>query len=209
MSLLPKLLLNYKFASTEINLSPEQTPTKEQQASAVWHVAFAPLEAPSQAAWLMPWNKCSAEVASALLPQAAAGAPAMEQVKVLVMEVRDRFGVLFLDYKGTRWCILFGILRLSIWAARGTLLGLFIGKHWQLLPVCSLSSWSALAILGIGSFEVVCQQLIVSNPCLQAQPRRPMSPQPWPCSACCWPSRPASLCWCWPCAPISAPCSMQ
>ena len=60
--------------------------------------------------------------------ETTASAP-QQQPEVLVMEVQDRFGCLFLDFRGTRWCTRFGLLRLLVWAARGVLPGLFIGKH--------------------------------------------------------------------------------
>ena len=50
------------------------------------------------------------------------------QQQLLVLEIQDRFGCLFLDFKGTpRLCFMFGALKQAVWALRGVLLGVFIG----------------------------------------------------------------------------------
>jgi hypothetical protein len=48
--------------------------------------------------------------------------------QLLVLEIQDRFGCLFLDFKGSpRACFLFGALKQASLALRGVLLGVFIG----------------------------------------------------------------------------------
>jgi hypothetical protein len=48
--------------------------------------------------------------------------------QVLLLEVQDRFGGLFLDFKGTsRLCFVFGGLKLLALASRGVLMGVFVG----------------------------------------------------------------------------------
>jgi hypothetical protein len=49
--------------------------------------------------------------------------------QVLVIQIQDRFGPLFLDFKGTSLaCFMFGATKLAATAARGILLGAFVGK---------------------------------------------------------------------------------
>ncbi len=49
--------------------------------------------------------------------------------QVLMLEVQDRFGCLFLDFKGnSRACFMFGVVKQLSAALRGVLLGLFIGR---------------------------------------------------------------------------------
>ena len=61
-------------------------------------------------------------------PDAAPQGQQRQQQQVLVMEIQDRFGCLFLDYRGNQWCMMFGFMRLLVWALRGVLLGLFVGE---------------------------------------------------------------------------------
>ncbi len=56
---------------------------------------------------------------------------------MLVLEIQDRFGCLFLDFKGSpRLCFMFGALKQAAWALRGVLLGVFIGGR----PLCPIPS---------------------------------------------------------------------
>jgi hypothetical protein len=56
------------------------------------------------------------------------GVPQLQN-QVLVLEIQDRFGCLFLDFKGSpRLCFLFGGLKQATWALRGVLLGVFVGR---------------------------------------------------------------------------------
>jgi hypothetical protein len=55
--------------------------------------------------------------------------------QVLVLEIQDRFGCLFLDFKGSpRACFLFGAFKQMSMALRGVLLGVFIGGWAQKQP---------------------------------------------------------------------------
>ncbi len=57
--------------------------------------------------------------------------------QVLVLEIQDRFGCLFLDFKGSpRACFMFGALKQSVWALRGVLMGIFVGGPVALASVC-------------------------------------------------------------------------
>jgi hypothetical protein len=53
--------------------------------------------------------------------------PAQRQ-RALSQEVQDRFGPLYLDLKGSGACFMFGSLRPVLWAARGVLIGIFLGE---------------------------------------------------------------------------------
>ena len=59
--------------------------------------------------------------------------PSHHPQQLLVLEIQDRFGVLFLDFKGTpRACFLFGAFKQVAMALRGVLLGVFVGGE----PAC-------------------------------------------------------------------------
>jgi hypothetical protein len=55
-------------------------------------------------------------------------APSRHPQQLLVLEIQDRFGCLFLDFKGSqRACFMFAALKQISTALRGVLLGVFIG----------------------------------------------------------------------------------
>ena len=68
---------------------------------------------------------------------------AYQQEQALLQEIRDRFGLMFTDFKGdSRLCMLAALVKLVCMALRGALLGLCMGKstptlrhalHWALV----------------------------------------------------------------------------
>jgi hypothetical protein len=94
---------------------------------------------------------------------------------VLVLEIQDRLGSLFLDFKGKpRACFMFGAMKQAAWALRGVLLGVFVGE---------LVGTSCQPHRMYGG--AAGSPLIPTTPCaLQAWQRR-ASPAPpsasWPC----------------------------
>jgi hypothetical protein len=62
-------------------------------------------------------------------PEVQEAAPSYPPQQVLVLEIQDRFGCLFLDFKGTpHACFMFGAVKQATWALRGVLLGVFVGR---------------------------------------------------------------------------------
>jgi hypothetical protein len=56
--------------------------------------------------------------------------------QVVVVQIQDRLGCLFMDYKGSSsLCFMFGLVKLLHLAVRGVLLGLFIGG-WACAEPC-------------------------------------------------------------------------
>jgi hypothetical protein len=52
----------------------------------------------------------------------------MRPQQVLLLEIQDRFGCLFMDFKGSpRACFMFAALKQVAMALRGVVLGVFIG----------------------------------------------------------------------------------
>jgi hypothetical protein len=65
--------------------------------------------------------------------------PSHHPQQVLVLEIQDRFGCLFLDFRGTsRACFMFGAVKQVAMALRGVLLGVFVGG-WLVHPAPSLA----------------------------------------------------------------------
>ncbi len=78
-------------------------------------------------------SDAEAGVKDDVLPQQYSSSQPRSQV--LVLEIQDRFGCLFLDFKGSpRLCFLFGGLKQLTWALRGVLLGVFIGRRLPHAP---------------------------------------------------------------------------
>jgi hypothetical protein len=80
---------------------------------------------PLQAAAPEGPNQSAAQAAGKLEPQ-----PSQCQRQVMLVEIQDRFGCLFLDFKGVpRACFMFGALKQVALALRGVVLGVFIGER--------------------------------------------------------------------------------
>jgi hypothetical protein len=97
-----------------------------------------------------PSHSTAADAALRLSPsslpwQVSQDSLAPDPQQVLVVQIQDRFGTLFMDYRGTsKACFMFTATKLVATALRGVLLGVFVGG-WA-APVCK--PWHRLRLGG-------------------------------------------------------------